>query len=174
MLNSGSRQFGTEAKALVDDVGGLPLALELLRSYLNLRGDLTIAAVRQQLAETGHMAALEEFACEYKDELPTAHERNVAATFQVSWNLASDDGKELLGVMAHLAPAPVPLRLLLASLQWQGSAAANRLSKAIADLHRLSLVDRNELNEPVAHRLILAFVGRLPESSASGGRQRRR
>ena len=40
-----------EAKDLVDDFGGLPLALELIRSSLDRRPDVSIAALRRQLAD---------------------------------------------------------------------------------------------------------------------------
>ena len=164
LLNSGGRRFGAEAEALVEDVGGLPLALELLRSYLDLCPDVGIAAMQRALAETGDMALLEEFAAEYRDELPTRHERNIAATFQVSWDRAGGDGKDVLRVMAHLAPEPVPLRLLRASLGWEeSSGVADCLSRAVTDVWRLSLVDRSEQGEPNAHRLILGFVRRQPE-----------
>jgi tetratricopeptide (TPR) repeat protein len=113
------------------------------------------------------MALLGEFASEYRDELPTRHERDVAATFQVSWQLAGEDGKQVLRVMSQLAPAPVPLRLLRATLGWPESVGArDRLAKAIADLWELSLVDHSETGEPAAHRLILGFVRHLPESDS--------
>ena len=166
LLNSGERCFEDEAKVLVDDVGGLPLALELLRSFLNRRLDVDIPAIRRALAEAGELALLKEFAAEYRDELPSRHERDIAATFQVSWNLAGEDGKDVLRVMAQLAAAPVPLRLLRASLEWQeSSAVGDRLSKAVTDLWGLSLAERDEKGEPTAHRLILAFVRHLPETA---------
>jgi tetratricopeptide (TPR) repeat protein len=167
LLNSGNRRLGREAAALVEDVGGLPLALELLRSYLDRRTDVSVAGLRQTMAEAGEMALLGEFATEYRDELPTRHERDVAATFQVSWQLACEDGKQVLRVMSQLAPAWVPLRLLRAVLGWQESPGArDRLAKATADLWELSLVDRSETGDPSAHRLILGFVRHLPESDS--------
>jgi tetratricopeptide (TPR) repeat protein len=167
LLNSGNRRFGHEAAALVEDVGGLPLALELLRSYLDRRPDVSVAGLRQTMAEAGEVALLGEFAREYRDELPTRHERDVAATFHVSWQLACEDGKQVLRVMSQLAPAPVPLRLLRKVLGWQESPGArDRLAKAIADLWDLSLVDRSETGDPAAHRLILGFVRHLPESDS--------
>jgi tetratricopeptide (TPR) repeat protein len=167
LLNSGNRRLGQEAAALVEDVGGLPLALELLRSYLDRRPDVSVAGLRQALKEAGEVALLGEFAAEYRDELPTRHERDVAATFQVSWQLACEDGKQVLRVMSQLAPAPVPLRLLRAVLGWpESTGARDRLAKVIADLWDLSLVDRSETGEPAAHRLILGFVRHLPESGS--------
>ena len=167
LLNSGHRRFGREAAALVEDVGGLPLALELLRSYLDRRPDISVAGLRQTMVEAGEVALLGEFAAEYRDEFPTRHERDVAATFQVSWQLACEDGKQVLRVMSQLAPAPVPLRLLRAVLGWRESPGArDRLAKATADLWDLSLVDRSETGGPAAHRLILGFVRHLPESDS--------
>ena len=167
LLNSGNRRFGHEAAALVEDVGGLPLALELLRSSLDRRTDVSVAGLRHTMAEAGEVALLGEFASEYHDELPTHHERDVAATFQVSWQLACEDGKQVLRVMSQLAPAPVPLRLLRAVLGWQESPGArDRMAKAIADLWDLSLVDRSKTGDPAAHRLILGFVRHLPESDS--------
>jgi tetratricopeptide (TPR) repeat protein len=90
------------------------------------------------------------------------------AALNVSWDLAGGDPKDVLRVMAHLAPVAVPLRLLRASLGWQESAGvADRVEKALADLSRLWLIDRSATGEPLAHRLILAFVRRLPASAAS-------
>jgi tetratricopeptide (TPR) repeat protein len=167
LLNSGNRRFGQEAAALVEDVGGLPLALELLRSYLDRRTDVSVAGLRETMVEAGEVALLGEFAREYRDELPTHHERDVAATFQVSWQLACEDGKQVLRVMSQLAPAPVPLRLLRAVLGWPESPGArDRLAKATADLWDLSLVDHSETGDPAAHRLILGFVRHLPESNS--------
>lgn len=106
LLNSGNRRFGQEGKALVRDVGGLPLALEVLRSYLDRRPDVSVAGLREALAKAGEVALLGEFASEYRDELPTHHERDVAATFQVSWRLAGKDGKKVLRVISQLAQLP--------------------------------------------------------------------
>ena len=42
LLNSGERQLGKSAEPLAERLGGLPLALELSKSYLNYRRDLII------------------------------------------------------------------------------------------------------------------------------------
>src|SRR5437763_10961617 len=61
--------------------------------------------------------------------------------------------------MSHLAPAPVPLRLLRTSLAWEeGDRITDRLSEAVAELWRLSLIERDSDHQPSAHRLILGFV----------------
>jgi hypothetical protein len=42
LLNSGESRLGQSAAALAERLGGLPLALELAKSYLNSRQDLTV------------------------------------------------------------------------------------------------------------------------------------
>ena len=167
LLNIGARQIpdSAETRALVEAVGGLGLALELLRVYLNLRTDVSPAELRIALRAKGELPLLARFAESYEDELPTGHERNVAATFQMSWGLASESARAVLSVMSHLAPEPVPLRLLRAVLEWtEADAVDDRLGDAVAECWQLSLAERNSRGEPSAHRLLLKFAGGMPES----------
>jgi tetratricopeptide (TPR) repeat protein len=160
-------RFDTESRALVEDVGGLPLALELLRAYLDTTPGITSADLRRAIQETGAIPQLDRFAADYRDDLPTQHERNVAATIQLSWNLASEDAKDVLHVMSHLAPAPVPVRLIRAALGWPEAAALDdRLAVARKDLWRLSLIEIDPQNQPSAHRLLLGFVRHLPDGNS--------
>jgi tetratricopeptide (TPR) repeat protein len=154
--------FSDDARALVAEVGGLPLALELLRVQLE---ELSAAAVLKAIRSGGAISMLERFAAEYRQELPDGHELRIAATFQTSWDKATEDGRDVLRVMSHLAPAPVPLRLLRAVLKWEETdAISDRLRRAVADLTRLSLVERDGEGQPVAHRLILGFAASMPEA----------
>ena len=112
LLNSGERQFGEAAKPLAEALGGLPLALELARNYLNVRKDMSIEKLLQAIQAKGEIGALEIFAKKYADELPTGHSKEVSATIQMSYDLASDFAKKVMQVMAFLAPTPVPRELL--------------------------------------------------------------
>ena len=160
-------RFDTEARALVEDVGGLPLALELLRAYLETTPGITPADLRRAIQETGAIPQLARFAADYRDDLPTQHERNVAATFQLSWSLASEDARDVLHVMSHLAPTPVPPRLIRAALGWPEAASLDdRFFTARKDLWRLSLIDLDPQNQPSAHRLLLGFVRYLADGDS--------
>jgi tetratricopeptide (TPR) repeat protein len=107
----------------------------------------------------GEMEALRRFAEEYRDELPSRHQRDVAATFQLSWNLASKAARQLLRVMAGLAPVSVPREILRElPLPAARPALGDPLEYAIDELVRLSLVERDASGDPLAHRLVLAFV----------------
>jgi len=144
---------------LAERLGGLPLALELAKSYLNYRTDLTIPALLDEMKEEGEVGVLAEFTSEYKDQLPSGHELDVVSTFQVSWNITPHPAKQLLRVMGELAPAPVPKKLLRTILDLpEQRALRDELSKSLDELARLSFIDRDSSGHPLAHRLILAFV----------------
>ncbi len=81
LLNSGERKLGEPATALAERLGGLPLALELAKSYLNYRQDLTVPELIAEITRAGEVAVLSEFAAEYRNELPSKHERDVVSTF---------------------------------------------------------------------------------------------
>ncbi len=159
LLNSGERELGQSAEALAERLGGLPLALELSKSYLNYRRDLSVPTLIDEMKREGDVSVLKEFASEYRDQLPSRHELDVVSTFQLSWNIASDHAKKVLRVMGELAPTPVPKKLLRIILNLPlESSFRDELSKSLNDLARLSLVELSTNGDPVAHRLVLAFA----------------
>jgi len=160
LLNSGNSKFTVaEAKPLLERLGGLPLAIELAKGFLNARPDLGIAQVQAEMNATSEIEVLKHFITEYRDQLPTGHELDVAKTFDYSWRLLSPSAHQTLRVIGELAPAPVPVSLLRSILNIAAEQGLNDpLAKDIADLTRLSLVELDDARNPVAHRLILAFV----------------
>ena len=159
LLNSGARQFGAEAATLAERLGGLPLALELAKSYLNYRQNLGIAALLDEMRTGGEVELLAEFASEYRDQLPSRHELDVVKTFQMSWAITPDPARQVLRAMGELAPARVPRRLLRAILNLPDQPPLrDELDKAVSEIARLSLAELDTTGNPEAHRLILAFV----------------
>ncbi|MBI1353364.1 MAG: tetratricopeptide repeat protein [Acidobacteria bacterium] len=170
-VNPNHRAYSrAEAQPLLDLLGGLPLALEIARGFLQFRKDLGPADLAGEIERAGAMAALERFAEKYTDELPSGHEKNVAATFQLSWNLLGEPARNLLRVLADLAPVAVPLRLLRRILPNESeSPLDDPLEEALGELERLSLLERDATQEgtgdPTVHRLVLAFAEHVqPES----------
>ncbi len=159
LLNGGERRFGPEAAVLVETLGGLPLALELARNFLNLRLALTVETLLEEMERLGDIATLKIFEEHYADEFPTGHQKEVGATFQLSWDLASPEAQRILKLMALWAPAPVPRRLFRSAF---GDETGNRLidpvDTPVAELARLSLVELDEEIDPQMHRLLGAFV----------------
>jgi hypothetical protein len=163
LLNSGERAFGAEAIPLIDALGGLPLALELSRNFLNRRPTLEIAALLEEIAKVGELATLNLFAEHYKNELPTGHEKAVGATFQLSWDLATEAEQQLLRLMACWAPAPVPRRLLRRAVgDNSDSLLTDPVGTGVSALERLSLVEFDEDHNPQIHRLLRGFIRSQP------------
>ncbi|HTX35263.1 MAG TPA: tetratricopeptide repeat protein [Bryobacteraceae bacterium] len=161
LLNSGRRLFGDEAGALVARLGGLPLALELAKAYLNYHSQLTIPALLEEMSATRDkdIPLLAEFASEYHDHLPTRHETDIVRTFQLSWEAAPELAKKVLRAMGELAPVAVPRTLLRPILELPADAGVrDPLGNALDELVRLSLVELDTNGNPIAHRLILAFA----------------
>jgi len=165
LLNTGQRQFNGEAAPLIEALGGLPLALELAKNYLNYRADLSIPALVESMRAIGEIAALKEFARKYGNELPSKHELDVAATFKLSWDLLGETEKNILTAMSYLAPVPVPRPLLLQILQLPAERGlTDPFGAALSELARLSLVELDKNANPLSHRLILSFVRSLNQA----------
>jgi tetratricopeptide (TPR) repeat protein len=96
----------------------------------------------------------------YADELSIGHSKEVAATFKISWDLATSTAKAVLQSISFLGPVPVPRRLLREILDIPSeSVIEDPLDEAISELaSKLSLVELDEDNDPWVHRLISAFV----------------
>ena len=162
LLNSGERVFGEEAKKIVETLGGLPLAIELTRKFLELRRTVTIDDLLKQMAKQGDIHTLGVFAKKYSDELPSGHEKEVAATIKISWDISSENNtaKSLLQAMSLLDPTPVPRRLLRKILDLpSGSILEDPLDDAISELtNRFSMIELDNENDPKMHRLISGFI----------------
>ncbi len=159
LLNAGQRQFGTEAQPLLERLGGLPLAIELAKGFLNYRPDLTIDQVLTELNQTGEIELLKRFAADYRDQLPSGHELDVAKTFELSWNIALPQDKAIVRVIGELAPVAVPRSLLREILNLPNPKGLDDpLAISLAELQRLSLVELDDAQNPLAHRLIQAFA----------------
>ena len=57
LLNSGDRTFGPEAGPLLEALGGLPLAIELTRGFLNRRKDLDPPRLLVEMSKAGEVEA---------------------------------------------------------------------------------------------------------------------
>ena len=160
LLNSGPRQLSRdEALVLVERLGGLPLALELTKSYLNYRQHVSVAQVLAEMAKSGVADVLSGFAKQYRDELPSGHETDIARTFQTSWDLASPAAQDTLRVMADLAPVGVPRNLIRQTLGLPEPAGLDDgLEEILGELTRLSLIELDLQSNPLMHRLVHAFV----------------
>jgi hypothetical protein len=122
LLNSGKRQLKRdEAGMLAERLDGLPLALELTTSFLNYRSDATAAQVLEEMGKSGDVEVLRGSTKDYRNELPSGHEKDVAQRFEMSWTLAPAAAQEVLRIMADLAPFGVSRKLLRKVLKIAGA-----------------------------------------------------
>jgi tetratricopeptide (TPR) repeat protein len=127
---------------------------------LNFRTSVSIDGLLQEIKKVGEIKALSIFAKKYADELPTGHIKEVAATFQISWELASSTAQAVLQCTSLLAPKPIPRRLLRKILGLHSeNILEDPLDDAISELaNNLSLVELDKESDPWMHRLIAGFV----------------
>jgi FKBP-type peptidyl-prolyl cis-trans isomerase len=166
LLNStGPRHFRpAEAFPLIEMLGGLPLALELVKNFLMINPFFSIKQFMVKIKKIGEMKALKIFAEEYRDQLPTKHEKEITATFRILWDLTNKIEKQVLQVISLFVPASVPRSLIQKILGSRFDSPTiefydNPVDKAISTLaSRLAMLDLDDEHNPSMHRLLAAFI----------------
>lgn len=121
------------AKAIVDRLGGHPLAVDVAGALL-ARYDWLPSKLLARLAETGPLAAIEErlLAQGSRDallnQLPTRHEPSVIRTLALSWETLAPSSQLVLRACASLAELDVPVALLEAAV---GGDADEAIAQAV-------------------------------------------
>jgi tetratricopeptide (TPR) repeat protein len=135
-----------QARTLADELGGLALALEQAGAYIAQRR-LTFAAY---LAE---WHGQRDKVLAWFDPRLMQYPKSVAITWQTSFDQLSDNARDLLQLLAWLAPEAVPESLL--ELPLLGAEATDTLFGALAELEGYSLVTR-AADSPTftVHRLV--------------------
>jgi tetratricopeptide (TPR) repeat protein len=171
----GARTTDADLDAIAEELGDLPLAVEVAGSYLAVYRDIMSPA--GYLSELRSTEVLEHPSLqgEGTDWLPTEHERDVGRTFLLSYQRLKDSepadilARKLLARAACFAPGePIPRALLLQTLalpdedQQQARQAVKGLQRLIA----LGLLTEVEEGAQTAgegvrlHRLLARFVKR--------------
>lgn len=162
--------------AIAEELGGLPLALDLAGRYLKRYArDVAPAAYledirRPELLEHPSLRRARGIS-------PTKHDLDVWRTFALSyWKLDADDGTDgdairLLARAARLAPGePIPRELLTFSLDPYGTAGSSlpvtRTQDALERLKDVGLLGEGRDGTFNMHRLVAAFA--LAEIAADG------
>ena len=153
------------AEAICTEVGDLPLALAVAGAYLVTYPSLSLENYRAKLAASvlTHRSLTEIV----DGELPTQHTANVAATFALSYEplIMGTQPEDTLALTllhraAHLAPAPIPRRLLL-SAGGRDPASVEEDGLEVDALRRLGGLGllRAETDGTLRlHRLVATFV----------------
>jgi tetratricopeptide (TPR) repeat protein len=162
----------SEADAICEALGDLPLALALAGAYLEATPSVTLARYRAVI-EAAPLARLE---IELEDTLPTGHAASILHTFALSYDKldASKPGDALARTLLHcaacLAPAPIPRHLLLraAELDPADAFAQEDADHALRRLAALGLIE-----DLGAEGVRLAALGHIEALGGEGVRLHR-
>lgn len=140
------------ARALSLEVGGHPLALDLLGASLRRSAEARPVAARLRMVRADlHGEALERVVSGLLEELPTGAARGIAATLWMSVLALGEEGRDLLSVAATLSAAPFPLDLARDALalhhRLDREAASERLERAVEQADLASLCEPATLGE---------------------------
>ena len=148
----------TEADALANDLGDLPLALAIARAHA-WGMNWTLGVYRGEL-EAELATLLDRDPAKAKGT--NAYERSLTATFDLAIRKALDtapQAERLLGIAAFLAPDRIPLDIVTTDVM-----PALELGEAVAALSDVSLVTPETLPDGTAaisvHRLVQAVMRR--------------
>jgi tetratricopeptide (TPR) repeat protein len=133
------------AYGIVADLAGHPLAVTLAAGALRHEAELrSISEYRTALASLDEDEL--ELAIELADELPTVHDKSIAATLLRSVNQLDSEGREMLLIASLLAADPISLQLIKTILtqadELDERAATRRTARAVAQTTRHCLVER--------------------------------
>lgn len=133
------------AYGIVADLAGHPLAVTLAAGALRHEAELrSISDYRTALGSLDEDEL--ELAIELADELPTVHNKSIAATLLRSINQLDNEGREMLLIASLLAADPISPKLIKSILteadQLDERAAMRRTARAVAQTTRHCLVER--------------------------------
>ena len=163
------------AWALVEELGGHALAIDVAGALVELE---SFAAVLEALRNPTDDAL--ELAAKLSGELPTGHERSIAATLERSLESLDETSRDLLWIGARVASEPIPtsvFRAFLANAESEAGgsnprAVRARLLLALDQLRSRSLIEQGDEDAWQIHPLISRTVRRREAGSARRGQLR--
>ena len=154
-----------ELGELANNLGDLPLALDLAGRYLEERTELPIKGYLEELDASGN--DLEHTSLkDWVEHNPTNHSTSLAATFALSWDQLGDAdelARLLFRTGGYCAPnTPIPRELFAKAIEGKGS--DQELDRALRKLESLGLMQPAE----GGHRMhtLLAEFARLQDRDA--------
>jgi len=165
------------AREIVQELGGHALAVDVAGAALGTAREWTSFEAFRRLLLDQTADAL-DLAAEFAGELPSGHERSIAATIGASIQRLSKRGRDVAALASQLAAAPVPLELVEAALalvdRLEGPNAESRARAGADELRQQSLAEGvgESLQAFQVHPLVARAV-RFRESRADRSRELR-
>ncbi|MEA5447551.1 tetratricopeptide repeat protein [Leptolyngbya sp. CCNP1308] len=133
-------------------LGGLPLGLELVGRYLNLKEDLPLAKMFQRLQKK----RLDSPAIADPDDEEMTARLGVANAFDLSWEMLDETSQELAYLLCLFAPALIPWHLVELCLPNEDEEDLEDLRDQ--SLVKLHLIQRKRSGGYQLHQLIREFL----------------
>jgi tetratricopeptide (TPR) repeat protein len=143
-------------------VGDLPLALDLLNAGLAL-GAVTAQELLEAAADAnGPATELDEMEESLRTQVPAGALVGVTETFRISFDKLQKSAQDLAYVLAHLAPAPVPMDFVLSLPELLRSGAVRAALRS-----RHFVTGGNDMVFGIMHRLMSDFLRRLQRADTA-------
>jgi tetratricopeptide (TPR) repeat protein len=141
-----------DATKIYQWLGGLPLGLELVGRYLNLRKDLSLGKMLLRLQKK----RLESPAITDPDDEEMTAQLGVSNAFDLSWDMLSSSSQEFAYVLSLFAPALIPWNLIVESCL--SDEDEEDLEELRESLVKLNLVQQKEDGIYQCHQLVREFL----------------
>lgn len=162
-LNFGERKFEKDEQMLklISITEGIPLTLELTKSYLNQNAWVSISEIIEGVDAVGTVEVLKAFSEDYIPDLYGEYKGNMIVTMNIFWGSLSNLEREILTMISLFDhSAPVPFDFLENILnENKKNVFSNPFKKAIRNLTSLSLISNKEKQIHVP-KLMLSFAYR--------------
>ncbi|MGF1492420.1 MAG: NB-ARC domain-containing protein [Microcoleaceae cyanobacterium] len=104
------QQEQEQAKLLCQELGYLPLGLELVGRYLKRKAKVSLAKMREQLSLAHNSLQKRDRRGEVFQDMTA--KRGVEAAFELSWQELNEEEQELACLLSLFALAPIPWELV--------------------------------------------------------------
>ncbi|MBD2114953.1 tetratricopeptide repeat protein [Nodosilinea sp. FACHB-141] len=154
------QQF-SDAIALSQWLGNLPLALELVGSYLTRKPDLSLAVMLQRL-ENKRLDAL----AVSQSEIDMTASLGIKAAFELSWEELETSAQNLARLLGLFALAPIPWKLVELCLpEWDEEELEDLRDKQLLNLHLLQRVESDIYQlHPLTREFFNTRLSQAPEA----------
>lgn len=143
-------------------VGDLPLALDSMNASLALGSETAGELLEAAEKESNPAEELDEIERSLRDLVPAGAVVGVTKTFRISFDTLPRSAQDLAYVLAHLAPAPVPMEFVLSLPEQLNTGAA----RAALRSHRF-VAGGNEMVFGLMPRLMSAFLRALRRADSA-------
>jgi tetratricopeptide (TPR) repeat protein len=145
-----------DLKALAEQLGNLPLGLQLASCYLNNHPDLKMTEYLAQAKEVLGYSTVTAWRKDVSGLTTMKHDIGLLGAFALSWySMKNDIAKEVFQTAGYLAPhIPIPPEIFKGGLE----ISREECDEAVQTLYSLGLFEQSEDGSPSIHPMLAEFA----------------